>query len=89
MIWLARLACLSDIFERNNVLNTSLQGKECHVFLVHDKVSAFWKKLDLLCAHVEQGPVELFPTLEDILEKAGLANASEIHSASLQSPMMD
>lgn len=52
MNWVARLAYLSNIFERINVLNTSLQGKECHVFLVHDKVSAFRKKLDLWCARV-------------------------------------
>lgn len=76
MNWVARLAYLSDIFERINVLNTSLQGKECHVFLVHDKVSAFRKKLDLWCARVEQGSVEIFPALEDVLEKAGLAVAS-------------
>lgn len=60
MNWVARLAYLS----------------ECHVFLVHDKVSAFRKKLDLWCARVEQGSVEIFPALEDVLEKAGLAVAS-------------
>ena len=58
------------------MLNTSLKGKECHVFLVHDKVSAFRKKLDLWCARVEQGSVEMFPTLEYVMEKAELAVAS-------------
>ena len=66
------LAYLSDIFDRVNTLNTSLQGKECHVFLAYDQVSAFRKKLDLWCACVEWGLVEMFPTLEDVVEKTGL-----------------
>nr|XP_033506785.1 zinc finger BED domain-containing protein 5-like [Epinephelus lanceolatus] len=70
--WIAMLAYLSDIFDQINTLNTSLQGKECHVFLAHDQVSAFRKKLDLWCACVEQGSVEMFPTLEDVVEQTGL-----------------
>ncbi|XP_061587400.1 zinc finger BED domain-containing protein 5-like [Cololabis saira] len=35
--WVAMLAYLSDIVDRINTLNTSLQGKECHVFLAHDQ----------------------------------------------------
>ncbi|XP_060780911.1 zinc finger BED domain-containing protein 5-like [Neoarius graeffei] len=72
MNWIAMLAYLSDIFDRINALNTSLQGKESHVFLAHNRVSAFRKKLDLWCAHVKRGSVEMFPTLEDVVEKAGL-----------------
>ncbi|XP_056126207.1 zinc finger BED domain-containing protein 5-like [Rhinichthys klamathensis goyatoka] len=72
MNWLAMLAYLSDIFDRINSLNTSLQGKECHVFSAHDQVSGFRKKLDLWCARVERGSVEMFPTLEDVAEKTGL-----------------
>lgn len=53
-----------------------IYGKECHVFLVHHKVSAFRKKLDLCWARVEQGSVEKFPTLENVLEMAGLAVAT-------------
>ncbi|XP_053170201.1 zinc finger BED domain-containing protein 5-like [Scomber japonicus] len=70
--WVAMLAYLSDIFDRINTLNTSLQGKDCHVFLAHDQVSAFKKKLDLWCARVERGSVEMFPTLDDVVEKTGL-----------------
>lgn len=72
MNWVAMLAYLSDIFDRINVLNTSLQGKECHVFLAHDQVSGFRKKLYLWCARVEWRSVEMFPTLEDVLGRAGL-----------------
>uniref|UniRef100_A0A665UYW9 DUF4371 domain-containing protein n=1 Tax=Echeneis naucrates TaxID=173247 RepID=A0A665UYW9_ECHNA len=70
--WVAKLAYLSDIFDQINTLNTSLQGKECHVFLAHDQVSAFKKKLDLWCACIERGSVEMFPTLEDVMEKTEL-----------------
>ena len=66
------LAYLSDILDRINTLNTSLQGKDCHVFLAHDQVSAFRKKLDMWCARLERGSVEMFPTLEDVVEKTGL-----------------
>ncbi|KAF7643439.1 hypothetical protein LDENG_00239370 [Lucifuga dentata] len=66
------LAYLSDIFDRINTLNTSLQGKECHVFSAQDQVSAFRKKLDLWCARIEWGSVEMFPSLEDAVSKAGL-----------------
>lgn len=47
MNWLAQLAYLSDIFERINTLNSSLQGKECNVYTAHDQVSGFRKKLDV------------------------------------------
>ncbi|XP_056243076.1 zinc finger BED domain-containing protein 5 [Seriola aureovittata] len=70
--WVAMLAYLSDIFDWINTLNTSLQGKECHVFLAHDQVSAFRKKLDLWCTRVERGSVEMFPILEDVVEQTGL-----------------
>ncbi|KAJ8014470.1 hypothetical protein DPEC_G00040570 [Dallia pectoralis] len=72
MNWLAMWAYLSDIFDRINSLNTSLQGKECHVFSAHDQVSGFRKKLYLWCGRVERGSVEMFPTLEDVAEKTGL-----------------
>lgn len=52
-------------------LNTSLQGKECSVFLARYRVSAFRNTFYLWCARVEQGLVEMFSTLED-MGRAGL-----------------
>ena len=39
--WLSRLCYLSDIFERMNVLNPSLQGRDSNIFVYCDKLSAF------------------------------------------------
>ena len=72
MNWVAKLAYLSDMFDRINTLNTSLQGKECNVFTAQDQVTAFRLKIDLWCARVERGSVEMFPTLEDVAGRAGL-----------------
>uniref|UniRef100_A0A3Q3VYY0 HAT C-terminal dimerisation domain-containing protein n=1 Tax=Mola mola TaxID=94237 RepID=A0A3Q3VYY0_MOLML len=72
MSWVPVSASLSDIFEQIITLNTSLQGKQCHVFVAHRQVSAFRKQLDLLCSPVERGSVETFPTLEDVVGRAGL-----------------
>uniref|UniRef100_A0A3Q2QNS1 DUF4371 domain-containing protein n=1 Tax=Fundulus heteroclitus TaxID=8078 RepID=A0A3Q2QNS1_FUNHE len=66
---LARPIGLSYIFQWIISLNTSLQGKECHVYTAHSKVSGFRKKLDVLCDRIGRGSVEMFPTLEDVLEK--------------------
>lgn len=71
MNWVEMLAYLSDIFNGINTLNTSLQGKECSVFLARYRVSAFRNKFYLWCARVEQGLVEMFSTLEDV-GRAGL-----------------
>lgn len=71
MNWVEMLAYLSDIFNGRNTLNTSLQGKECSVFLARYHISAFRKKFYPWCARVEQGLVEMFSTLEDV-GRAGL-----------------
>ena len=39
--WLAKLCYLSDIFERINVLNRTLQGKGTNLMLFHDKIKVF------------------------------------------------
>ncbi|XP_060790841.1 zinc finger BED domain-containing protein 5-like [Neoarius graeffei] len=76
MNWLAMLAYLADIFDKINSLNTSLQGKEGHVFTAHDQVTGFRRKLDAWCACVGRGSMEMFPTLEDVLEKTALPPSS-------------
>ncbi|XP_032376013.1 zinc finger BED domain-containing protein 5-like [Etheostoma spectabile] len=72
MKWVAKLAYLSDVFEKINTLNICLQGKECNVFYAHDQLCGFRKKLELWGARVERGSVEMFPTLEDVLARAEL-----------------
>lgn len=69
--WIARLAYLSDIFERLYILNTSLQGSDCNVFSAFEQVSSFQRKLDLWATRVEKGCLDMFPTLADFMQEAG------------------
>ena len=46
-VFLTQLAYLCDIFLTLNQLNVSLQGKETHFLQLHDKITAFKKKLEL------------------------------------------
>ena len=45
--WLVILAYMADIFEKLNILSTSLQGPNTHILLLNDKICAFIKKLEL------------------------------------------
>ena len=46
-VFLTQLAYLCDIFLKLNQLNISLQGKETHLLQLHDKITAFKRKLQL------------------------------------------
>ena len=46
-VFLTQLAYLCDIFSKLNQLNISLQGKETHLLQLHDKITAFKRKLQL------------------------------------------
>jgi len=46
-VFLAQLAYLCDIFAKLNQLNISLQGKDTHLLQLHDKITAFKRKLQL------------------------------------------
>ena len=46
-VFLTQLAYLCDIFAKLNQLNISLQGKDTHVLQLHDKTTAFKRKLHL------------------------------------------
>ena len=68
-IFLTQLAYLCDIFFKLNQLNISLQGKETHLLQLHDKITAFKRKLQLwqtdLLINNEQG--DNFPFLKSRL----------------------
>jgi hypothetical protein len=51
--WLALLSYLSDIFDKLNRLNTSLQGPNAPTFLPFDKVSGFIREVTLGKAFVK------------------------------------
>lgn len=65
-----KLAYLCDIFEKLNILNTSLQGKETHILQLYDKVVAFIKKIELWQRKLteENGKAECFSFLKSFLE---------------------
>ena len=46
-VFLTQLAYLCDIFAKLNQLNVSIQKKDAHVLQLHDKITAFKRKLQL------------------------------------------
>ena len=46
--WLLTLSYFADIFEKLNILNLSLQGKESYIMDFVEKLTAFQSMLDLL-----------------------------------------
>ena len=46
-VFLTQLAYHRDIFAKLNQLNISLQGKDTHFLQLHDKITAFKRKLQL------------------------------------------
>ena len=61
--WLSRLCYLTDIFERLNVLNLSLQDRDSNILVFCDKLSAFQGCLDLWASKVASGRHVMFPKL--------------------------
>ncbi|KAE9540093.1 hypothetical protein AGLY_005345 [Aphis glycines] len=54
IIWLAKVAYLSDIFSLLNELNLSMQGPLTNIFSCYNKVEAFLKKLDLWIKRIQE-----------------------------------
>jgi hypothetical protein len=67
--WLAFLLYLSDIFDKLNGLNSSLQGPNATVFQLFEKVSAFMKKTMLWKSICESDTLEMFVNISEYLEK--------------------
>ena len=67
--WLAKLCYLSDIFERINVLNRTLQGKDTNLMFFHDKIKGFLATLASLKDKVSRSRFVLFPRLSAYMEE--------------------
>jgi hypothetical protein len=52
--FLLKLAFLSDIFEKFNLLNTSMQGYDANILVVSGKVNAFVRKIGLWISKIEE-----------------------------------
>ena len=67
--WLQKLAYLSDIFSRLNLLNLSLQGRFHTVIDFMDKLRTFNMKLNLWEKKVKDGNLSMFENLDEALNK--------------------
>jgi hypothetical protein len=76
-IFLAKLAYLSDSFEKLNTLNTSMQGNDAYILLVTDKVNAFVRKISLWIGKLEENSLDAFSHLKDFVEENSIAEISE------------
>ncbi|KAI4792355.1 hypothetical protein KUCAC02_033430 [Chaenocephalus aceratus] len=61
--WLARFAYLVDIFNKLNMLNTSLQGKENSILDLEDGIQGFQARLGLWHSQLVAGELAMFPVL--------------------------
>ena len=69
---LAQLSYLVDIFDRLNLLNTSMQGRDTNILLLSDKVNAFVGKLDLWRDWLINKNVDMFPNFADCVQETGI-----------------
>ena len=57
---------LSGIFEKLNVVNKQLQGRDANLITCKDAVTSFIKKLDLLSFYMKRRELRHFPTLDKV-----------------------
>ena len=62
--WLTKLGYLSDVFQKLNILNRSLQGGNMDVFTARDVIEAFKLKLSMWKSRIQAGDVTDFPDLK-------------------------
>ena len=67
--WLQRLAYLSDILSRLNILNLSLQGRFYTILILWTKLRSFIMKVDLWENKVKNGNLSMFESLDVTLYK--------------------
>jgi hypothetical protein len=73
--WLCNLSYLTDIFEKLNELNTSLQGENANIFLLHDKITVYVTKISIWKQKVVNGNTDMFPWTNDFNEEDELGLA--------------
>ncbi len=69
--WIARLAYLSDIYEKVNVLNLSLQGPDSNIIHSSSKINGFILKLALWKTAITSGKPDFFDNFQDFLQSSG------------------
>ena len=66
-LFIARLALLTDVFEKLYELNISLQGRGKWVFELQTSIRAFVNKLAIFVTRAETGDFGLFPHYKEFL----------------------
>ena len=85
--WINDLAFLCDITEHMSALNLQLQGKDQHIGILWQRVSAFRSKLQLLKTQLSEGSCPHLKTLEGRMDAGihvDLSQYAEILSGLLQ-----
>ena len=65
--WLLKLCYLSDVLEKLNQLNLSLQGENNNIFTLKSKIEAFIKKLNIWIQKAQNDSFEMFLSTDDFL----------------------
>ena len=66
--WTAKLIYLTDMFEKLNKLNSSFQGEDTNIMILHDKMQAFVANLKLLIQRLSTKRFALLPRLSEFIE---------------------
>ena len=67
---LSKQCYLSDVFEKLNDLNMSLQGRNCNIFTSIDKIESFIKKTNIRKSMVKKYSFKMFSSIDNfIIEK--------------------
>ncbi|XP_069083616.1 zinc finger BED domain-containing protein 5-like [Pleurodeles waltl] len=78
--FLIQMAFLSDLFEKLNTPNKSLQGNNTNILQLSDKVSGFKKKVILWKGSVSKGDYKCFPSLDKFLQDNEMALKEELRT---------
>lgn len=70
--WMCKLSYLSDIFEKLNELNLSLQGTYTNIFNLSNKIQAFVKKINVWKSLVTNDRFEMFSYTNDFVTENNL-----------------
>ena len=82
--WITSLAYLADIFEKLNILNLKLQGKNTNIIQLRDNLKAFVKKLQNWRQKVVDGNIAMFDRLSSYKIKQQLKTLIIGHLQSME-----
>ena len=81
--FLLKLAYLTDIFEKLNILNSSLQGVDCNIIQHNEKLNSFIKKIDLWQRKLGAKQLDMFRHLKEFTVSNQLTLGEEVRSCIL------